>query len=478
VNSAYRRKSKPIHREDIGSQVDLRLLGKQLQPIIEESLRECGKASYRKGTILTPLFTVFVVLGLAMRRDLSYPHVLNWLVSGLRWLTGCLPAKVVEDGALSHARKRLGIEVFRRIFQKMVAHQDTLVKDFHGLTSAAFDGTSATMADTPSNRERFGRPHGGRGAGGYPQLRAVALLLLPLRRVADIAYAPYKGKGSGERSLMRQIIDRLPYQNLLFLLDAGLYSFEWLQACTKNNGWQVLAKLSASVKPKRIPGKTLPDGSYLAVVRKKIEDPTHSQGQRKRYTTLEIIVRIIEYQIPGFRPARLLTTLLDPQISAKELVLHYHKRWDIEIAFDEIKTHQCATLRGQAPTLLRSKTPELVEQELYAVVIVYNLVRELIHQAAMESNQDARGLSFLDSLQWIIDAIPHMSISLRAHAQSQYSYLIALIAECEIDRPQRHRVNPRVVKVKMSNFKRKTKNHPSTIRNLADELQILHQEAA
>jgi hypothetical protein len=115
---------------------------------------------------------------------------------------------------------------------------------------------------------------------------------------------------------------------------------------------------------------------------------------------------------------------------------------------------------------------------LYAVVIVYNLVRELIHQAAMESNQDARGLSFLDSLQCIIDAIPHMSITLRTHAQSPYPYLIALIGECTIDRPQRHRINPRVVKVKISNFKRKTKNHQSTIRNLEDELQILYQEVA
>jgi hypothetical protein len=334
------------------------------------------------------------------------------------------------------------------------------------------------MPDTQSNRERFGLPNGGRGAGGYPQLRAVALLLLPLRMVADIAYGPYKGKGSGERSLMRKIIDRLPYQNLLLLLDAGLYSFELLLACTKKLGQQLLAKLSASVKPKRIPGKTLPDGSYLAIIRKKIEDPTRSQGKRKHYTTIEIIVRIIEYQIPGFRPARLLTTILDPEISAKELVVHYHKRWDIEIAFDEIKTHQCATLRGQAPTILRSKTPELVEQELYAVVIVYNLVRELIHQAAMQSNKDAQGISFLDSLQCIIDLIPHMSIAIPAHAQSQYQYLIALIAEREIDRPQRHRINPRVVKVKMSKFKRKRKNHQSTIRNLEDELQILKHEAA
>ena len=145
------------------------------------------------------------------------------------------------------------------------------------------------------------------------------------------------------------------------------------------------------------------------MIRKKIQDPTRSQGKRKRYTTIEIIVRIIDYQIPGFRPARLLTTILDPKISAKALVVHYHKRWDIEVAFDEIKTHQCATLRGQAPTILRSKTPALVEQELYATVIVYNLVRERIHQAAMETNKDARRISFLDALQCIIDAIPHMT---------------------------------------------------------------------
>ncbi len=478
MDSIFRRKSKSIARQDIGSLVDMPVLGEKLKTIIEESLRECGKANYRKGTILTPLFCVFVVLGLAIRRDLSYPHVIDWVISGLRWLSCCLPPKLVEDGALSHARKRLGREVFRRIFHKMVACQDSLPKDFHGLTSTAFDGTGANMPDTPENRERFGLPSGGRGAGGYPQLRAMALLLLPLRMVADIAYGPYKGKGSGERSLMREIIDRLPYPNLLLLLDAGLYSFETLLSCTKKNGWQLLAKLSASVKPKRIAGKTLPDGSYLAVVRKRVEDPTRSQGNRKRYTTIEIIVRIIDYQIPGFRPARLLTTILDAKISAKELVLHYHKRWDIEIAFDEIKTHQCATLRGQPPTILRSKTPELVEQELYATVIVYNVVRERIHQAAMETNKDARRISFLDTMKCIIDAIPHMSIAIGAHAQRQCEYLISFISECEIDRPKRTRINPRVVKTKMSKFKRKRDTDKSSYRDLENELQILAQKAA
>jgi hypothetical protein len=225
----------------------------------------------------------------------------------------------------------------------------------------------------------------------------------------------------------------------------------------------LLAKLSASVKPKRYSGNGLSDGSYLATVGKK---------------GVDITVRIIQYQIPGFRPARLLTTLLDPAISARELVIHYHRRWDIEIAYDEIKTHQCATLRGRAPTIFRSKKPELVEQELYAVLIVYNLVRELIHQAVAEQHQEVRRISFLDSLQCIIDAIPQMTIAGPIRAESQLQYLRSLIAEGVIDRPNRHRLNPRVVKVKMSKYKRKRKIHKSSHRDLENELQILRLEAA
>jgi len=240
----------------------------------------------------------------------------------------------------------------------------------------------------------------------------------------------------------------------------------------------LLAKLSASVKPERCSGKGLSDGSYLATVRKKKKITTCCEEKRGCYQTVEIIVRIIDYQIPGFRPARLITTILDPAISARELVIQYHRRWDIEIAYDEIKTHQCATLRGRAPTVFRSKKPELVEQELYAVLIVYNLVRELIHQAVAEQHQEVGRISFLDSLQCMIDAIPQMNIAEPTQAEIQFQYLRRLIAECLIDRPQRHRVNPRVVKVKMSKFKCKKNIHKSSHRDLESELQILTLEAA
>ncbi len=198
--------------------MNLQPFTEQLEPIIEASLAECEIPGGRKGPFFTPTRTVFVVLGLALRRDLGYPAVINWLISGLRWSSCDLPRKTAADGTLSHARKRLGVGVFRRILHHLVAQHSALPADFHGLTSVAFDGTTATMPDTPGNLERFGKPSSGRGQGGFPQTRIMALLILPLRLIGAVAYGAYRGKGTGERSLMMQIIDSVPYRNLLFLL--------------------------------------------------------------------------------------------------------------------------------------------------------------------------------------------------------------------------------------------------------------------
>ena len=77
----------------------------------------------------------------------------------------------------------------------------------------------------------------------------------------------------------------------------------------------------------------MPDGSYLSVVKGKIVESVNPATGRKKWKEVEIVVRVIEFTIPGFRPVRLITSLLEPGITAKEIVIHYHKRWDIEIAF-------------------------------------------------------------------------------------------------------------------------------------------------
>jgi hypothetical protein len=260
------------------------------------------------------------------------------------------------------------------------------------------------------------------------------------------------------------------------MVDAGLYSFAMM--------WQIQQQdcaflLKVSCHPKLRVLKRLPDGSYLAEMNGKLLDPEHTTETRNAWTPKTLTVRVIAYQIPGFRATRLVTNILESSITAKELVLQYHKRWDIELCFDEIKTHQCATLRGQMPTLFRSKRPDLVEQELYAMMLLYNLIRETMLQAADRADKDPLALSFLDSLQIIIDAIPQMSQPMAlAIGLQQQQYLLSLLASAEIDRPRRPRVNDRVVKIKMSKFKRKTRNHRTRARDVEKTLEIITPEAA
>jgi hypothetical protein len=129
------------------------------------------------------------------------------------------------------------------------------------------------------------------------------------------------------------------------------------------------------------------------------------------------------------------------------------------------------------PTTIRSKRPDLVEQELYAMLIMYNLIRSLIYEAASKHSKDLRRISFLDSLQFIIDAAPFMSKTQR-YQTNMFNYLLELIADSPIDRSRRPRINPRVIKVKMSKYKRKRRADKSTYRNFEEDLIIITRKAA
>jgi hypothetical protein len=276
---------------------------------------------------------------------------------------------------------------------------------------------------------------------------------------------------------MTEILTKINRKNFLFLLDAGLYSFLTIWTISLKD-CDFLMKVGQNLKLSVISKGRLDDGSYLAEIKGKILDIKNSNEQQKKWQKETLIVRVIEYQIPGFRPCRLITSILDPEISARELVIHYHRRWDIEISFDEIKTHQCATLKGQMPTIFRSKKSELVEQELYGMLMAYNLLRELMYQAANKYEKDPLILSFLESLQLVIDAVRFISYAQIELKVIQSEYLLKLISDSEIDRPQRNRINPRVVKIKMSKFQRKNSTHKSEIRDLKQDIEILAPKAA
>jgi hypothetical protein len=247
----------------------------------------------------------------------------------------------------------------------------------------------------------------------------------------------------------------------------------------KENGHDFIMKVAKSVNLRPIPNSHLSDGSYLSIIRGKMEDRSVSTNGRKKWNKVEVVVRVIVFQIPGFPPVRLITSILESNITAKEIVIHYHKRWDIEITYDEIKTHQCATLRGQSQTNLRSKRADFIEQELFSVLIVYNLIRSIIVISAEAQGSDPLSISFLDSLQIIIEGGPFISgNSEPCIVNDLIAYMFKMIANSPIDRPRRNRCNPRVVKVKMSNFNCKRRNDKSVYRDFEADIQIIAQEAA
>jgi len=453
---------------------DFQPFGTLLQPLIREAVTECGLSPVRRGTKLPPVFVIWTVLMLTIRRDLNGRKVINWILSGWRWFEGSFPASatLISKGALSHARKRVGVAVFRVLLAKLHGQHGPLTPDFHGRISGAFDGGTGTMPDTQSNRDAWGKP-GSRGrAAAFPQLRFMSLLIVSTRTMWDLACAPYRGKRTGERALMHRILARLGDVVLLVLLDAGLYSFEMVWTL-QQHGHDVIVKVPKTVNLSMM--RRLPDGSFLTRIQGSLEDLSQppSPTGRRHWISKVVTVRAMRVRIPGYRPWTLVTTLLDATISATEIAEHYHRRWDIEIAYDELKTHQCATLRGQSPTTFRSKCGELVEQELYAMVIMYTTIRLMMVQAAQISNVAPRDLSFLETLHLALEAAPFMTLHDEARQVIVFEYLLEVMATAIILRSPQKRIAPRVVKVAQAKFPRKRDTDVVSIQDRANPLQIL-----
>jgi len=453
--------------EDIGTKFTVEVFGRDTQPLIEDSIKKLEKGEQRKCK-LPAVLTVWAILGLCLRRESSYKDLLGWLLSGLRSRGLNVPRHPVAQGAISHARKRLGVEVLRDLFCTTRDKAYELAADFYGLTTMALDGTTMTMPDTPENLKRFGKPGGGRGQAGFPQTRVVALVVTAVHAIYDIAFGPCGGKGTGERSLAMPLIIKNACEGILILLDKGFYGFDFLDAILKKNAAFIIA-VPDHVKLKPIRKSRRFDGSYLAWLVGKVEE----RDGRKRWKTVKRQVRVIQYRIPGFRRRRIATGLLDYTIPAKDLVLHYHRRWEIELAYDEIKTHQCARRKGQCQTVLRSKLPELVEQELYGMMTTYNLLRDLINKAAKEHGLDPLSISFVGALQAILDAVPTMASAPAHWLPYLYQQLLDDIAACAMQSWRRPRTYPRVVKVKMSNFNLKKPKTIGKHRDFEAETRIL-----
>ena len=355
---------------------------------IRAALAASGKQSVRQRDLPAQV-VVYYVISLSLYMSSSYREVLRCLLEGIQWLVkpSATAIKVTGHSGISQARTRLGWEPLRLLHDELVkpiAVTATKGAWYRDRRLVSIDGSTLDVADEKSNDEAFGRPGASRGTSGYPKIRFVSLLENGTHVLFGSQMADY---ATSEIALAKSVLPSLS-KGMLCLADRGFFGFQmWKQAAATGADllWRLKKDIGLACE------KRLPDGSYLSRIY-----PTKQDRKRGKNG---VVVRVIDYRLEGVDGAeplyRLATTMLGHELSpATELAALYHERWEIETTFDELKTH----LRG-ARIVLRSKTPDLVRQEFYGLLMAHFAVRSFMHEAALNADEDPDKLSFLHAVR-------------------------------------------------------------------------------
>jgi len=411
--------------------------------LVRQVLQATGRVNGR-ACELTQEVMLWVVLAMGLLTHLPIRQVFRH-ARRLRAGEKC-PAR----SSLCIARQRLGLEPVKALHAAVVRPLATPETPGAFYRQWRLIGCDSTVMDVPDSEANasFGRGSGGRGAGAFPQVRKASLVELGTHVEIGLAIG---GWHDDERTLARTLWDQLP-DDALLLEDRGFFSYgDWKarHSCVK-----LLVRLKSNFILKPI--QRLSDGSYLAKIY-----PTSDHRQKDRDG---IVVRVIEYTLDDPQRTghgethRLLTNLLDQTAApAVELIALYHERWEEELVFDEQKTHQDPR-RAEKPAQLRSETPEGVKQELYALSLGHFVIRALMFEAARGALLDVDRLSFTGCFRILQCRLPECDSHTTASLNDWYQALLAEMRREQIG-PRRNRINPRVIKRKMSKWNKKQPHH-------------------
>jgi hypothetical protein len=354
--------------------------------------------------------------------------------------------------SLCEARKRLGVEPVKYLHENTVrplATPETPGAFWRGLRWVGIDGSVYDVPDSPANAKAFSRASGARGEGAFPQVRKASLVELGTRVELAIEIGGWQ---DSEQALARKLWSRLPNDSLL-LQDRGFFSYaDWKEL--HGRGQKLLVRVKSHMVLE--PFQQLSDGSYLA----KVYPSSYHRGKDRD----GIVVRVIAYTIDDPQRTghqqehRFITNLLDEtRYPARELICGYHERWEHEGVYDEQKTHQDPR-RAEKPANLRSETPDGVRQELYALSLAHFVVRALMFEAARPAKLDVDRLSFVGCFRILQCRLPDCIGKTTQTLDDWYEGLLWEMRQ-EIIEPRRNRINPRVIKRKMSKWLKKGPRH-------------------
>lgn len=357
---------------------------------VKRIVAECGRTEKRVRDLPAALM-VYYVIALSLFPGVAYQSVLRWLLCGMQWLGNAAPLRIACRESLSDARQRLGALPMRRLHGQLAKPMEEASLPgsyFKGLLLVAVDGSTLALQDTAANDARFGRASNQNGEAAWPSARFVGIVECGTHLIFGAELGAYR---DSEITLAKSLAPSLR-AGMLCLADRLFPGYELWKLFAATGAHQLWrAKLSTKLK------KTadLGDGSYLA---------EWLPAKERKKGSKAVTVRVIEYRLKDSAAAednaqtyRLITTILDPAVAtAAELAGLYPQRWEIEIAVKEGKT----VLRKGRITL-RSKTPALVRQEFWGMVLAHYLVRKMMAQAALDRKLDPDELSYEGSIEII-----------------------------------------------------------------------------
>jgi hypothetical protein len=403
---------------------------------IEEALRATGTATLRRRRLPAEQ-VIWVVLGMGLFRDRPLEDIVSKLDLALPGTS------TVAKSSVTQARQRLGSRPMKWLFERCSttwASRSAQTHLWRGLQLYGMDGTSIRVPNTDENRKEFGghKAHGTES--GYPMLRLVVLMVLRSHLLAAASFGPYEG--SHEVGYAETLRDSIP-ESSLTVLDRGFFGASFLLSIERGRERHWLTRGKSNLKMRTLerfgPGDELVEMDVSNVALKK--DPSLPRTWTARR---------IRYQIDGFAEQYLLTSLRDSKrFPAKEIVALYHERWELELGYDEIKTEMLE--REEA---IRSQKPDGVLQEVWGILLTYNLVRLEMESIANEEKLDPTRISFVEALRLIRNEWDWLSVTSPGAIPKRIATLRRNVKRYILP-ARRQRGYPRVAKLKVSSYNRK-----------------------
>ena len=411
---------------------------KRIDPIwIEEALAATGTATIRRRRLPADQ-VIWVVLGMGMFRDRPIEDVVSKLDLALPGA-----GSTIARSSVSQARERVGSEPIRWLFERSASVWSSRSAEAHqwrGLKLYGIDGSTVRVPDTPENREAFGGQSGRNGSqSGYPMVRIAALMVLRSHLLAACDFGSY---GANEVQYAKPLLDAIPSDSLT-ILDRGFFGARFLLEIEGTGNRQWLTRARSDLKFRVI--KKFGRGDELIEV--KVSDHARRQDASLPETWQ---MRAVRYRRKGFSSQLLLTSLRDPEkYPATELAELYHERWELELGYDEIKTELLD--REEA---IRSRKPDGVKQELWGILLAYNLIRLEMARIAAEAHVEPTRISFVEALRLIRDEWEWLTVTSPGAIPKRLETMRRNVKRYVLP-PRRSRSFPRAVKIKMSSYDRK-----------------------